>query len=323
MTTLLIATTGGHLAQLWALRPRLAIEGDVLWVTHRNAQSEALLAGEQVEYVPYVRTRSIVDVVRRLPHAHSLLHGRRVTAAWSTGSGIAVGYLPYLAARGVACHYVESATRVSGPSLTGRLLQLAPRVHLYTQHPGWATGRWQFGGTVFDGYRSEPRPVEQSGALKVVVTMGTDEELDLRRIIEHLAAVLRPDGPLEQYCGASLEVLWQTGRTPVDGLGIEASPFVPFDRLSAALAAADLVISHAGVGSALAALDAGHVPVLVPRDPSRGEAVDDHQREIATLLAERGLAVSAPAEQVDVELLCSAMSRRITRSTASAAFSLR
>ena len=66
--------------------------------------------------------------------ARSLYRRRRPTRAVSTGSGIALGYLPYLAARGVECHYIESAARVSGPSLTGRILRRVPRVRTYTQY---------------------------------------------------------------------------------------------------------------------------------------------------------------------------------------------
>ena len=43
----------------------------------------------------------------------------------------------------------------------------------------------------------------------------------------------------------------------------------------AATAAADVVISHAGVGSALTALRCGKRPILVPREAARGEHVDD------------------------------------------------
>ena len=81
---------------------------------------------------------------------------RRPTRAVSTGSGIALGYLPYLAARGVECHYIESAARVSGPSLTGRILRWVPRVRTYTQYRHWSDAHWHYGGSGFDAFEPVP-----------------------------------------------------------------------------------------------------------------------------------------------------------------------
>ena len=57
-----------------------------------------------------------------------------------------------------------------------------------------------------------------------------------------------------------------------------------------------MVVAHAGVGAALAALEVGKCPVLVPRRHARGEHVDDHQIQIATELGDRALSVSVEAE---------------------------
>ena len=51
--------------------------------------------------------------------------------------------------------------------------------------------------------------------------------------------------------------------------------------MQAAIDQADLVIAHAGIGSALTAFDAGLCPVLLPHSAARGEHVDDHQQLIA------------------------------------------
>jgi UDP-N-acetylglucosamine transferase subunit ALG13 len=58
----------------------------------------------------------------------------------------------------------------------------------------------------------------------------------------------------------------------------------------AALTAADIVILHAGA-SALHAIQAGKVPVIVPRRACFDELVDDHQIEFARQLEGMGLAV--------------------------------
>ena len=61
---LLAASTGGHLAQLVRLAPGLGATDDSLWVTFRTPQSESLLKGRNVLYVPYIRPRDAANVVR-------------------------------------------------------------------------------------------------------------------------------------------------------------------------------------------------------------------------------------------------------------------
>jgi UDP-N-acetylglucosamine--N-acetylmuramyl-(pentapeptide) pyrophosphoryl-undecaprenol N-acetylglucosamine transferase len=322
MTTLFLATTGGHLEQLASLAARIAPAGDELWVTHANEQSRSLLRGRDVEFVPYVRVRNVPDVLHCLPTAHRLWRRRGITRAVSTGSGIALGYLPYLAARGVECHYVESAARVAAPSVTGRLLQRVPRLHRYTQYPGWAGPRWSYSGSVFDSFRAGPLPVPPGDVIRVVVTVGTAAEYPFARLISHLVPLLGPDGSLATATGRAVEVLWQTGCTPVEGLPITAVPFLGARELGAALAAAHLVISHAGTGSALAALGAGRFPVLVTRRAALGEAGDDHQGELADELARRGLAVRREPESLTAEDLLACMGTSVSRSSRPPTFEL-
>jgi UDP-N-acetylglucosamine--N-acetylmuramyl-(pentapeptide) pyrophosphoryl-undecaprenol N-acetylglucosamine transferase len=317
-----LATTGGHLEQLASLAARIAPAGDELWVTHANEQSRSLLSGRDVEFVPYVRVRNLPDVARCLPTAHRLWRGRGITRVVSTGSGIALGYLPYLAARGVECHYIESAARVAAPSVTGRVLQRVPRVRRYTQYPGWAGPRWSFTGSVFDAFRAEPVPARPGDVIRVVVTVGTAAEFPFARLIRHLVPVLGPGGALAEATGRAVEVLWQTGCTPTGGLPIDAVPFLPARELGAALAAAHVVVSHAGTGSALASLAAGRFPVLVTRSAARGEAGDDHQIELADELARRGLAMRREPESLTAADLLASMDTAVRRSTRPPAFEL-
>jgi len=119
-----------------------------IWLTDRSSHTTAALRDRDAIFVRYVRERNLGDVARCIPHAHRLLADRGIDRAISTGSGIAIGYLPYLAARGVECHYIESAARVAGPSRTGRLLRHVPGVHTHTQQTDWADRHWAFVGSV-------------------------------------------------------------------------------------------------------------------------------------------------------------------------------
>lgn len=91
-------------------------------------------------------------------------------------------------------------------------------------------------------------------------------------------------------CGGT-EFVIQHGSTPArpqmpNTIWIE---FMPYEDVVAAMAQAESVVCHAGVGSIMTALKAGHTPVVIPRQAQHGEHVDDHQQDIATRFAERGL----------------------------------
>lgn len=301
MRTLLVAGGGGHLEELWLLRPRLVgLSGDVVWVTPDTPQSRSLLAGQHVEPIPKADPRDVAATLTTTARARSLLGSERWDAVVSTGSLPAVPFMALARTRGIACHFIESAARVSQPSLTARLLEWLPGVHRYGQYARFEQRRWLYRGSVFDGFR--PRPCAPVALRRVVVTTGSSRA-GFRRMIDAVRRALPPDA----------EVLWQTGATDVADLGIDAHQVVPAADLAAAMAAADVVVAHAGVGSALMALRAGRCPVLLPRDRAHGEHVDDHQHEVAALLDAAGLAVRVEPGELGPEHLARAAATAIDR----------
>jgi UDP-N-acetylglucosamine transferase subunit ALG13 len=301
MTTLCVATDGGHLAQLIELGTRLGgLGNDTLWVTFETPQSRSLLADRKSVFIRSIGERDVGGVCRGVAAAHNIISSLEVDAVISTGSAIALSFLPYAAARGISAHYIESAARVGPPSLTGRLLERIPRIQLYRQYPHAARGRWKYAGSVFDGFETTPNGGRT--VRRVVVTLGSGVHA-FRRLLDRLVAIIPPD----------LEVLWQTGSTPVDGLPIEARPTVPAAALENAIREADVVIGHAGCGSALTALNSGKYPVLVPREPQYGELVDSHQVELARFLGEQGLACHRSPETISFEDMVAAAAQSVSR----------
>ncbi|WP_346621265.1 glycosyltransferase [Blastococcus montanus] len=312
MTVLLACSGGGHLKQLHELVPRLGIEGlPRLWVTFDGGLSRSLLADEDVVYARHAVPRDAANILRNAVQAAGLLRRRRFSMAVSTGASPAVSYLVQTALRGVPSHYIETAARADGPSLTGRIMARTPGVRTYTQYPAWASDGWSYGGSVFDAYRSDS-PTPRATIRSAVVSLGTAESFGFRRLVEQLV-------PLLDGC----EVTWQTGATDVTGLPVAGREQVPHHELAAAVAEADVVISHAGTGAAITALEQGKKPLLVPRRVAHGEHVDDHQTQIAGELARRGLAVHREAEDVDHAALLEAASGRTARIPAPPPFRLR
>ena len=215
-----------------------------------------------------------------------------VTRVVSTGSGIALGYLPYLAARGVPCHYIESAARVAGPSRTGRVLRACRGIRRYTQYAQWAGAHGGTTGAACSTTTNRPATGGRRAASSASSSpSGRRTEFPFRRLVERLVPLLAPDGELARPPASRSTSCGRPGARPTGHLPIAAPPFLPGEKLAAAVADADLVVSHAGVGSALTALAAGHRPVLADRSAALGEFRDDHQRQIAVELQRRGLAV--------------------------------
>jgi UDP-N-acetylglucosamine--N-acetylmuramyl-(pentapeptide) pyrophosphoryl-undecaprenol N-acetylglucosamine transferase len=300
---LLAASAGGHLAQLRWLRPRLAPGGDepVVWATSAGPQLDELDASDdEVVTTRSIPPRDLLGVIRTLPLAWRTMRSRRPRVVVSTGSAIALAFLPVAAVLGIPAVYIESATRDDGPSLTGRILRWVPRVRLCCQSSRWADSRWRFVGSVLEGFETEAT----SGSPEIrtaVVTLGTMENYEFRRLVERALAVLPP----------GTEVLWQTGCTDVSGLEIDGRRTVPAAELRTAITKADVVISHSGTGTALTALELGKCPVLVPRERAHGEHVDDHQAQTAARLSGLGLAVARSVDQLDRAALVEASGRRV------------
>lgn len=299
-SAVLVATSGGHLRELHELRPRLGLE-QVTWLTFDDAQSRSLLRGEEVHHLAWTGSRDYANTLRNVQVAVAHLSRRDHDTVISTGAAVALSVLPVARTQGLSCHYIESATRTTSPSLTGRLMRLTPGVHLYTQYADWADARWRCEGSVFDGFR--PARSSSPALRKVVVTLGTMRQWSFRAAVERLVEVLPRDA----------EVVWQTGHTDVRGLPIDARPLLPAVELAQHMREADLVVAHAGVGSSLDALAAGKRPLLLPRRRARHEHVDDHQAAIASELVRRGLAVSAEAPDISERHLTDAASHGVQR----------
>lgn len=296
--SLYIASAGGHLEELRLLSGFLGgAPRSITWVTWETPQSSALLHGERHVFIDYVPPHDPAATLRTFRAARRILDAERYDEVVSTGALAAVPFMALARARRIPCHYIESAARLSAPSLTGRLVRAIPGVRCYRQYPEWGRrSGFAYIGSVFDAFAPGPRvprPIRRA-----VVSLGSSR-YGFRRILELAQRALPPD----------CEVLWQTGSTDCTGLGIAPAGMVAPAALREAVERADVVIAHAGVGTALLALGAGRCPVLVPREAARGEHVDDHQRMLADHLADRGLALPVGRAGLDRALLEEAAAR--------------
>ncbi len=86
-------------------------------------------------------------------------------------------------------------------------------------------------------------------------------------------------------------VTMQIGSTDYEPRNCEYSRFMAREVMERLFADARIIVSHAGTGSILTALEHEKRLILVPRLKEHGEAFDDHQLEIAREMERRGMTV--------------------------------
>jgi UDP-N-acetylglucosamine--N-acetylmuramyl-(pentapeptide) pyrophosphoryl-undecaprenol N-acetylglucosamine transferase len=296
---LLVASAGGHLQELLRLVPALGVTG-ALWVSYDVEQSRSLLRAEDLVGAHHPTTKNLPNALRNYRLAHRLFEEHDVSRVLSTGAAVAVPFMVRGRRLGVPCHYIESATRVTGPSLSGRMLERVSGVHLYRQVGEWGGRRWQQGPRVFDGFAVEHAGPSRA-IRRVLVSLGT-HRYPFNTLTERLSRVAPTDA----------SITWQLGSTPPSGsLAGRVVDRLAADEFERLAGEADVICGHAGVGLALTALSAGKVPVLVPRRRARREHTDDHQAQLARELDRMGLAVVAEVGELTFEHLERAASLRV------------
>ncbi|MGL4340278.1 MAG: glycosyltransferase [Rhodoglobus sp.] len=293
---LLAASTGGHLAQLVRLAPGLGATDESVWVTFRSPQSESLLAGKRVVFVPYVRPRDYRGVVTAYRAVRKIVTSERFDGAVSTGSAIALSALPAARFSKIPALYIESVSRVRGPSLSGRIIAALRCASLRTQHPLWATKRWTVHPSVLETYDRKLRP-EPPEKPRLFVTLGTIEGYRFDSLIDAVLATGLADENTIWQLGFS------TGRTDLPGHVFDQVSAEDFARYATQ---ADVVVTHAGVGTILGLLEMGVYPVAAVRRSSRREHVDDHQEQIAGLIDQLNIGVATETDELTREHLLEA-----------------
>ncbi len=281
-----MASTGGHLWQLTRLAPRLAASSDSLWVTFDSPQSRSLLRDKRVLYLPYVSPRDWRGALLAVARLGAAVRREPFDGVVSTGAAVAVSAMVAALGRVPARLYVESVSRFDGPSLSGKIIARAHLARTLTQHPHWRDRQWGYEGSVLEDYVVEEVP--EKDPTRIFVTLGTIRPYQFRRLADRVDELLPP----------AVHAVWQVGETDPEGLPGEVHRYMAAERFDEAVAHADAVITHAGIGTLLGLLEAGVKPIVVPRRAEFGEHVDDHQLQAARALAERGLVTARDVEEL-------------------------
>jgi UDP-N-acetylglucosamine transferase subunit ALG13 len=303
---LLVATTGGHLAQLVKWSSHIGSNDDSLWITFRTPQSESLLHDRRVIFMPYVGSRDFKGASKAFLRIMKDVDWRKEKFVSAVSTGAAVGVMGLSAARlhGIPSFFFETVSRVSGPTLSGKMASYVPGIQTFCQYESWAGGRWRYrpGSLLLDSYSKTSRTRQPDPS--IFVTLGTGEGYRFDALVDAVLATGLPDE----------RTVWQLGFTTREGIPGRVVDHMPYAEFEKCARDADVVVTHAGVGSLMSLLDLGVCPVVIPRRAKRNEVVDDHQLQIAALLQERGIAVVAEPEELTADTLVEASSRGVESS---------
>jgi UDP-N-acetylglucosamine transferase subunit ALG13 len=284
----LAASGGGHLRQLLDLEPVWGVHDSFL-VTEQTALAKSLATDHRTHFVTHVAAGQarlgkpwlmIHSALRNLGQAWRAISSERPDVVISTGAGAVFFAVLFARIRGAKVILIESFARFDRPSLFMRTAaRLAHEKVVQSQNLAsyWSDAH------VFDPLRilDGPRPTKLP---LLFVTVGATLPFD--RMVSAVATLKR-EGEIHE------RVIAQVGRGAARPVELQTVETMKFDEVQRTLREADIVICHAGTGSIITALREHCRVVVMPREHKLGEHYDDHQSEITSAFAARGLVVGA------------------------------
>lgn len=139
----------------------------------------------------------------------------------------------------------------------------------------------------------------------IFVTLGT-QKFQLNRLLRLLDG-LYEKGLLKE------EAFAQIGYSDYKPLYFEYIDFLEKDAFDQKIQESSLVITHSGVGSMIAAVNAGKPTIVFPRLCKYGEHVDDHQLEIAAAFSLKNFVLCCGENDSLQELIVKALTHKFDR----------
>ena len=279
---LLVASTGGHLAQVVALRQWWR-DWDRVWVTFEKRDALSLLVGEKVIWAHHPTTRNLVNFARNGVLALRTLRANRPGLVFSNGAGVALPF--FLVAKGlrIPTAYLEVYDRIDSRTVTGRLCRHLSSTFMvqWPEQERLYPGSVNVGPVLGDNPSATKPEARREGPPLVLVTVGSDHHR-FDRIIDWM------DEWIDARGGDEVRYVIQYGasRRPRHG---EAFDFVDHDDLERLMDEASLIVAQGGPMSMLESRSHGSLPIVVPRLRRYDEVVDDHQVTFSSHLGSLGM----------------------------------
>lgn len=290
----LAASGGGHVRQLLDLQPAWSAH-DHFFVTENTALGASLAQDYRTHFVPHYAIgqarlgaplRMLGAAFRNFWCSAAIIARERPDFVISTGAGAVFFTVLWARLFGAKTVIIDSFARFDKPSMFARLA--APVAH-YVVVQSAPLANYFPRAKVFDPLclLDAPRPPKKP---LLFATVGATLPFD--RLVNSVAEV-NARGEIPEH------VIVQVGIGGHKPAGVETVETLPFDRIQAILKEADIVVCHGGTGSLITALREGCRVVSMPRLLENGEHYDNHQAEITSAFAARGLiAVANSADEL-------------------------
>jgi UDP-N-acetylglucosamine transferase subunit ALG13 len=233
---------------------------------------------------------------RNLLESYRIIRRERPDILISTGAGAVFFAVAWGRLFGATTIVIDSFARFERPSVFARLA--APLAHHLIVQSAPLVAHFPK-AKVFDPLLivDTPRPPKKP---LLFATVGATLPFD--RLV-HAVAELKAQGAIPEH------VLIQRGVGGETPDGVESVETLPFDRIQTLLKEADIVVCHGGTGSLITALREGCRVIAMPRLMEKGEHYDNHQAEITSAFAARGLIDVANSTSELAEALKAARSK--------------
>ncbi|NET62920.1 MAG: UDP-N-acetylglucosamine--LPS N-acetylglucosamine transferase [Moorea sp. SIO1G6] len=149
MKLMLVCTSGGHFSTMKRLKSFWE-QHERIWITDLKQDTKELKGKEQVHWLPYQGPRNFIKLVINIPKIFRILAKERPDLIISTGASIAVGFAWLAKLFGVRFIFIESISRSTELSLSGKLIYPVCD-EIYVQ---WPELSQRYAKTVFKGYVS-------------------------------------------------------------------------------------------------------------------------------------------------------------------------
>lgn len=298
MKLCLAASGGGHMRQLLDLEP-FWMGCDYFFVTEPTAMGHSVARHHGVEFVPHVALGQaklghpwvmVRSAMANLRASWQIVRRHRPDLVISTGAGSMFFTCLFARLHGAKFVAIDSFARFDRPSAFARIA--GPLAQWRIAQAKQSALRWGNAECIDPLVAIETeRPAKDA---LLFATVGAT--LPFPRLIAFVADAKRR-GLIPQ------RTVIQTGSGVPAIEGVECVETLDFADMKEMMARADIAVVHGGTGSVITALQAGCRVIAIPRLFARGEHYDDHQLEITTAFAKRGLlAVARTQSEFDAAL---------------------